>query len=133
MTSIDFDDAYQRSRDRPAFSNGTEGEVWTANWCDRCIHDKPARETGGEDGCALLTIAIVGRTPAEWLEHRGEDGAYSLSDQYHCIMFRPEDDPGPGEPEPIPDPPGQEHLLPREPYEGTRMLSQPGAEQAVSR
>jgi len=69
------------ARDVPAFSNGTQGYGWMANWCDRCIHD-----------------------------------------DLRCIEFRDKDNPGPSEPQPIPDPPGQELLLPREPFEGARMF-----------
>ena len=26
------------------FSNGTEGELYQAQYCDRCLHDNPAKE-----------------------------------------------------------------------------------------
>lgn len=124
--TLEIPDAYERAIDEPPFANSDEGYGWMANWCDRCIHDGCGL---GEDQpqCPLILVALMGRTPAEWLDqkHLGPDGLlvpYSRADQFHCIMFRDRDDPGGREPEPIPDPPGQMTLLPREPYEGARML-----------
>lgn len=28
-------------RDRPPFSNGTEFDIWQADWCLTCIHEHP--------------------------------------------------------------------------------------------
>lgn len=119
--SLQIPDAYERARDEMPFSNSDEGYGWMANWCDRCIHDGCGL---GKDQpqCPLILVALLDRTPAEWLDGpRDERGAYSLANQYHCLMFRDRDDPGGREPEPIPDPPGQLTLLPREPYTGVRM------------
>lgn len=66
-----------------AFSNSTEGECWTSKWCDRCIHDKPAREGREEDACAIFLIALCGQTPGEWIE----ESPGSLSDRYRCTEF----------------------------------------------
>jgi hypothetical protein len=130
-----YDEVMAGSLDRPAFSNGTEGHAWMDNWCDRCVHDKPLRDGGPTDpttgilGCPIIAVAYQSRTPAEWLEQE----PFALGDQFHCIEFRDEDDPGPpAEPQPIPDPPGQEALLPREACEGVRMLV-PAGELAVAR
>ena len=110
------------ARDGSPFSNSTEGECWTANWCDRCIHDRPAREGRYEDACPLLLISLCGKTPVEWLEQDSSDG-YRLGDQYHCIEFRDEDD-GPSEPpEPPPQCPGQGELFDPAPYESVRMFA----------
>jgi hypothetical protein len=49
--SLDYQEIYDRSRDQPAFSNSTEGEVWTANWCDRCLRDAPFRNGISPVGC----------------------------------------------------------------------------------
>lgn len=124
MTPDDYDRLYAESRDRPAFANGTEGYGWVAANCDRCVHDKPARQGDEANGCPLVLITLLGRTPAQFLDGpRDENGLYGIADQYHCIEFRSEDD-GPGpEPRPIPTPPGQLELLPRAPYEGHRMLT----------
>lgn len=118
----DYDEAYAAARDRPAFSNGTEGECWMENWCARCVNDSPELVNQGK-GCPLILVALMGRTPSEWLEQDSTNG-YSLSDGYHCIEFRDRDDPGSGrEPVPTPDPPGQLTLLPAEPYRGIRMYA----------
>ena len=118
--NIEYNDAFNRSADKPPFANSTEGMAWTENWCARCVHDGYGLGKD-EPQCPLLTLSFTGRTPAEWIEERGEDGAWRLDDQYRCVMFRDRDDPGGREPEPVPDPPGQLTLLPREPYTGVRM------------
>lgn len=124
MIPADHDALYDEARDRRPFANGTEGYGWFAANCDRCIHDKPARQGDEGDGCPLVLIALVGRTPAQWLDGpRDENGLYAIATQYTCVEFRHEDD-GPGpEPRPIPAPPGQGELIPREPFEGHRMLT----------
>lgn len=106
--------------DRVPFSNGTEGEAWMANWCARCVHDAPARRGDYGNGCSHILTALTGQTPAEWLD---QGVPYRIGDQYHCIDFRPEDD-GRGDDGHRPeDPmPGQGELIPRAPYEGTRMF-----------
>ncbi|MBG0828509.1 hypothetical protein HS041_12095 [Planomonospora sp. ID67723] len=113
MSLPTFDEADARAREGSPFSNGTEGYTWMGNWCGRCVHDAPARRDDYANACPLILVALTGKTPAEWLE----SDPYSLADRYQCLMFRPEDDPGPDEPTPVPDPPGQLTLCPREPYE----------------
>jgi hypothetical protein len=109
-------------REGMPFSNSDEGLAFTANWCDRCIHDKPARQGRYEDGCRILLTAICGQTPGEWIEQEwGEKGP--PIDRYHCIEFRDERDGPPPPTEPAPTPPGQGELIPMEPYVGTRMFS----------
>lgn len=123
--SIDYEEAYARSRDTPAFSNGTEGEVWQANWCDRCLRDAPFRNMGKGSGCPLILVALMDRTPAEWLDGpRDEHGRYSMEDQFHCIEYRGPGGGGGGEPRPRPEPPGMDGLFPR-PERVTRMYVQP--------
>jgi len=130
----DRDALYSESRDRPPFANGTEGYGWMAANCDTCIWDRPARHGDEGNGCPLLLIALVGRTPAQWLDGpRDEQGLYRIADQYHCVEYRHEDaGPGP-EPQPVPTPPGQGELLPRGLFEGVRMLvGAAGVEQVKS-
>lgn len=118
MSLPTVDEALATARDRSPFSNGTEGYAWMANWCGRCVHDAPTRRDDWANGCPLLIVAITGKTPIEWLDGpRDEHGRYGLGDQYHCVMFRDEDNPGPDEPTPIPDPPGQLTLCPRDEFE----------------
>jgi hypothetical protein len=73
----DFGTVIAEAADRPAFSNGTEGEAWMARWCYRCLHDQ------GEEGCPLVLAAFLGKTPAQWRE----DQPGSLGDQYTCDLF----------------------------------------------
>jgi hypothetical protein len=122
--AIDYADALARSRDVPAFSNGTEGETWMANWCHRCLRDAPFRNTGKGSGCPLVLVALQDRTPAEWLDGpRDEHGAYSMADQYHCIEFRAPGGGG-GELRRKPDPRGMDGLFER-PARAARMFVQP--------
>lgn len=111
-----YEQAFEAARDRPAFSTGTEGETWVANWCERCVHDL------GE-GCPLVLVSLMQRTPMEWLDGpRDEQGRYSMADQYHCVEYRDRDDPGPGyEPPSDPPLPGQETLFDAAPH--TRMYA----------
>lgn len=83
-----YDIAYTRARQRPAFANGTEGDAWMANWCERCAVDQPHREGRDDIGCPLILVAIQGRTPAEWLDGpRDEHGRYSMANQYTCTNY----------------------------------------------
>lgn len=121
MESVDT--LYERAKDEPPFSNGTCGYGWMDAWCNRCWHDGPARRGDEANGCPLLGVALLGRTPAEWLPGEPDTPTgFSIPDQYTCVMFRHEDDGGDPEPKPIPDPPGQLTLFPREGCEGVRML-----------
>lgn len=117
-----YDEAFAAARDRPAFSNGTEGYGWMGNWCAECVHDGIGLGLD-EPSCPLITISLMQRTPSEWLDGpRDENGLYSIADQYHCVEFRSRGDPGPGYENP-PDPPlpGQEVLFDMDPH--TRMYA----------
>ncbi|WP_128803675.1 MULTISPECIES: hypothetical protein [unclassified Streptomyces] len=114
-----YDEAFAAARDESTFSNSSQWEVWAAKNCDRCIHDRPTRQGDDANGCPLILVALMNRRPAEWLTETEEQEVYA---DYTCTEFRHEDDPDP-EPRPIPTPPAQGELLPREPFEGHRMLS----------
>ncbi|MEV0584057.1 hypothetical protein [Nonomuraea sp. NPDC050310] len=114
MTFPTYEEAEPRAVEGSPFSNCADGEAWMDNNCRRCVHDAPTRRGEWDKGCPLVLIALLGQTPAEWLRKDG----YRLGDQYTCLYYRNEDDgPGPQEPAPIPDPPGQLTLCPREPFE----------------
>jgi hypothetical protein len=137
MSLPDYDDAFERAADKRPFANGDEGYGWMGANCGSCIHDKPAREDHPENGCPLIMVALVGKTPTEWLDQKvtGPHGyePYSIEDQYRCMYWRSEDDgPGDGEPQPVPDPPGQLTLMPREPLEGVRMFADTKPREAVT-
>lgn len=127
-----YDEAFAAAVDQSAFSNGTEGHAWMDQWCFRCVHDKGTRDGSDPVGCPLVMVALMGRTPSEWLEQPWQqingrpdgDTAPVLGDTYHCVEFRNEDDPGPGyEPQPDPPPPGQLPLFDDQPYRGYRMYA----------
>lgn len=114
-----YDEAMKDARDETTFSNSSQWEVWSAKNCDRCFWDKPARQGDEANGCPLILIAWQAKRPAEWLTETAEQEVFA---DYTCTEFRGEDDPDPN-PRPIPTPDGQGELLPREPYEGHRMLT----------
>lgn len=49
------------------FSNGSEWDAWSADWCETCIHDA----AGPEDGCPIILQLLLGE-PTEHVE-RGPD------------------------------------------------------------
>lgn len=118
MSLPTYEQALATAREGSPFSNGTEGEAWQANWCNNCVHDRDLRRGEGS-GCVLVAISFEDRTPAEWFQRE----VYGLGTKFTCVMFRSEDDGPDPEPTPIPDPPGQLTLLPREPYTGVRMFA----------
>jgi hypothetical protein len=125
MTPDDYNRLYEEARDKPAFSNSDEGMNWMDANCATCIHDKPARQGDDPNGCPLVLITLMGKRPLQFLDGpRDEHGRYSRAGQYHCTEYRHEDD-GPTDPQPIPDPPGQLTLVPRDDYQGHRMLLRP--------
>jgi hypothetical protein len=88
-------------RPGPAFSNGTEFDIWSATWCDTCLADRPFRNGISEWGCRLIEVATFEGIPDEWLDtgHPGD---------YRCTAYKPLGwrKPAP-EPRPEPIPEGQ--------------------------
>lgn len=84
----------------PPFSNSTEGDAFTATWCDQCVVDRPAREGRYADACQILLVALSGKTPAEWLPQ----DRLRLGYMYRCTAFRRDRRPPPAPP---PEVPGQ--------------------------
>jgi hypothetical protein len=130
-----YSEAFADARDEPPFSNGTEGYDWMENWCwapchtpvEKAWQECEAGEREAEDwfqgGCPLILVAMMGRTPSEWLPQ-------SDFGDFHCIEFRGPDDLGGDEPQPVPDPPGMDALFER-PEPQVRMLVQPEREQVL--
>lgn len=116
--SLDYADALARSRPGRAFSNGTEWDIWSDNWCYRpCLRDLPYQnDLKGATGCPLIALAMVEeRTPAEWMEQPDDS-----PDRYVCLEFKAPG--GGGEPKPRPTPPDQDALFDRPPTR-SRMLT----------
>lgn len=63
-----------RDADGPAFSNGTEFEMWQANWCDHCTK---------EPTCPILLEVLLGDNIPPQLT----PGDSYPSDAYHCTEF----------------------------------------------
>lgn len=77
-----YEEYEKTARDGAAFSNGTEWEIWSFNVCmggtnpeRRCVNDDFADD--GE-GCPLILLSMVGKTPAEWV---GAHGRYRCTEK----------------------------------------------------
>jgi hypothetical protein len=91
----DYDAILADATDRSPFSNGTSGELWMGKWCYRCKRDAAFLAGDSDQGCPLLLVALMQKTPKEWTETGLQN--------YHCSEFKPLDGGG-GEPEPEPIP-----------------------------
>jgi hypothetical protein len=78
MDMPSYETAAAEALDKPAFSNGSEHDAWSARWCDRCRH---------YDDCPLLLVMLDEQTPAQWVQ----DVPGSLGRQYRCTQFSPAD------------------------------------------
>lgn len=100
----DHDSIFDDAADRSPFSNGTSGEIWMSEWCYRCKVDGPFQRGVTDQGCPLLLVALMQKTPKEWTETGLQD--------YHCSEFVPDDDGKDGDPDPNPAPlPGQTDMF----------------------
>lgn len=59
------------------FSNGTEWEIWSYNWCHNCTKDSEELVDQGK-GCPHILTALIGEKPKEWTEV--DMGWYECSD-----------------------------------------------------
>lgn len=111
------------AREVRPFSNSGAGYGWMNAHCGTCVHEKPTRQGREWDGCPLIALSMGGWTPAEWIPgDPNEGGRWDAGKQFTCIEYRHEDEGGDPEPRPVPTPPGQLELFPRDGLEGTRML-----------
>lgn len=100
----DYDSIVDDAAQRSPFSNGTSGEIWMSNWCYQCKVDGPFQRGVTDQGCPLLLVALMQKTPKEWTETGLQD--------YHCSEFVPDDDGEDGDPDPDPAPmPGQTDMF----------------------
>jgi hypothetical protein len=128
-----YDEIAASARDERPFSNGTEWEIWAANWCWACHnpvevawrrYQEGKRKTAPKDfpgGCPLIGCALNGKTPTEWLDQRKEGEPYPL-DRFHCIEFRGPDD---GGGDPWGGPPPRPPRAKREPKNMDGLFSRP--------
>jgi hypothetical protein len=56
------------AREGSPFSNSTSGEMWMGDWCYRCTVDAPFQRDEAPEGCPLIMVALLDKTPAEWTE-----------------------------------------------------------------
>ncbi len=91
----DYDAIFEDAKDESPFSNGTSGEIWMGSWCYRCKVDGPFQRDEATEGCPLLLVALMRRTPKEWTEVGCQD--------YTCSEFVPDDE-GDADEQPTPPP-----------------------------
>lgn len=146
-----YDEIDATATDSPPFANGTEFYAWADNWCYAPCHnpvevawqryEEGKRKTAPKDfpgGCPLLMMALIGKTPTEWIDTWDGQGPYPLGDRFHCIEFRgPDgggDDPFGGPPAHPPrakrEPKNMDGLFER-PQRRVRMLKQPERQEVL--
>jgi hypothetical protein len=65
--------------ERPAFSNNTSWDIWSTDWCERCIKDT-------NQDCPLILAGFMGFTPTEWVRTR------LVRHDYECTEFQPREE-----------------------------------------
>ncbi|WP_063039676.1 hypothetical protein [Nocardia pseudovaccinii] len=77
------DEYYDTALVGAPFSNSTDSEIWFYNVCRgggvearRCVNDDDEFNP-----CPLITLAVIGQTPAEWVDGRTESGEARLADR----------------------------------------------------
>jgi hypothetical protein len=119
MSPRPYEEVDRDAREGSPFSNGTSWEIWSYNWCERCKNDSPELVDKGE-GCPLIMVALMGKTPAEWFPQEGVQ-------DYHCVEFRDKNEGGGGDAPKAPEPiPGQGIMFDMEPH--TKMYADVVAE-----
>ena len=65
-----------------AFSNGSEYDSWSVNWCRRCARDETGTAPDGVYCPILSNVMLENKVPKEWSKGRDD-----LRDRYHCSEF----------------------------------------------
>jgi len=65
-----------------AFSNGSEYDAWSANWCRRCTKDDMGLADEGVYCPIVTNVMVDNEVPAQWAP-----GTDDLRDRYHCSEF----------------------------------------------
>jgi len=94
--------------DQRPFSNMTEFEYWAGGGkgCWDCLNDDEA----SEKYCPILTVAVIGSWPKEWLrrtvnwKHGDASGSYEAVGDCTEFEERRDDGPDEGDPQPVPGP-----------------------------
>lgn len=75
------------------FSNGTEGEMWFAAWCEQCAHDHQASHEGDyENGCERIVLMFVGDAHPDLTVHPDDshtERGFAPWRHVHCAAFTP--------------------------------------------
>lgn len=84
------------------FANATEGDAWTAVWCNTCTgdHDQhPGTTAADVGGCPLFLAALLGDPVPQWSTREG--APFVLPPDVVCSEYRPcELDECSGDPQP---------------------------------
>lgn len=88
------------------FSNGTEGDIWMREHCNRCLHDHGTHqpEWGAEDGCAHILSMMAGTANQVFIRVPHATAQFDVlecTEFTRCPCDRGPDDPGVPEKRPI--------------------------------
>lgn len=72
-----LDEILETSPEKSAFSNGTSWDIWSYNWCQRCLKDI-------NEDCPLILAGFLSVTPREWVRTGLQD--------YECTEFEPREE-----------------------------------------
>lgn len=74
------------------FSNGTEWDNWSANWCGTCIHDRLGK--GSKDTeCPLILEMFMGDEPKQIIKNPGHDYTTTICTSWSDKVDLPVDKP----------------------------------------
>ena len=80
-----YDEEWERAASRVPFSNGTAWDMWAFRWCEQCVNDgMGGTDPDGKPWCPLITVALAGRTPAQWTEKTPPLQDYECSEFSAC-------------------------------------------------
>lgn len=106
------DEIYANAREGSPFSNSTSGEMWMGEWCYRCTIDGPFQRDETPEGCPLILVALLDKTPNEWTETAPQ--VYTCSEFVEDTGGDADTHEGPATPrlpQPLPVMPGQLDLF----------------------
>lgn len=78
---LTFDEERARATPGAPFREAGGSREWMGAWCQHCAHDADL----GAVGCALMLVAMCGRTPAAWTP----DEPTTPGRQYECGEYTP--------------------------------------------
>lgn len=79
MALLTFREYEPDAEEAAPFANGTEGELWMSEHCERCTFGDE------EANCPLILLAMIGRTPRVWTRVENAGPCHT----WHCPEWTP--------------------------------------------